>query len=321
MLHLIPRHPRKISTSEIMKSLRDQGFVTTERSIQRDLQNLSSRGFALTVDDRSRPYGWSWAKGAKILDIPGMEPHTALAFKLAEQFLTPIMAPATLGALHAYFKQADQILKATPSGVSEWPSKVRIITRGQRLLPPKGDPDVLATTYQALFEGKQLECRYRRRTDSEIKDYHANPLGLVFRDGVIYLVCTLYDYDNVLQLAMHRMITARVTHEAVSLPKEFDLDGYLRSGGLDFPLGKPITLDIEMKESTAKHLEETPLSEDQKIRVSSEGWVRISATVPDTEQLKWWILGFGGDVRVIGPKNLRSRVTEALENAIQHYQI
>ena len=96
---MIPRHPRKITAAELLSRLEDQGYETTERTIQRDLVQFSGKLFALTVDDRRRPYGWQWAQDAELLDIPGMEPQSVLAFKLAEYFLEPMMAPATLSAL------------------------------------------------------------------------------------------------------------------------------------------------------------------------------------------------------------------------------
>jgi len=40
--------------------------------------------------------------------------------------------------------------------------------------------------------------------------YTVNPLGLVMRDGTTYLVCTLLDYTDIRQLAMHRMGSAQL---------------------------------------------------------------------------------------------------------------
>jgi predicted DNA-binding transcriptional regulator YafY len=35
------------------------------------------------------------------------------------------------------------------------------------------------------------------------------------------------------------------------------------------------------------------------------GWVRVQATVPDTAQLRWWLMGFGEGVEVLEPVSLR----------------
>jgi len=320
MLRMIPRHPRKITVSQLKSQLDAQGYETTERTLQRDLVALSGKGFALVADERTRPHGWQWGRDMKILDIPGMEPQTALAFRLAEQFLKPLMAPATLEALSPYFLQASQVLKGTSGNLKAWPYKVRILSRGQSLIPPKGNPDTLMIAYDALFSDHQFHCHYKRRTDNQVKEYVVNPLGLVFRDGVIYLVCSLFDYKDVVQLALHRMSHAEPLATPVKRPSDFDLDAYLKDGGLDFRLGGTLTLRIDLKSVTAQHLAETPLSEDQEIKgPDAEGWVHIKATVPDTAQLRWWILGLGEQIRVRHPESLKKEIAQTLRRAAGLY--
>jgi len=321
MLRLIPRHPRKISVSELHAHLLDQGFSTTERTIQRDLLYLSGETFAITVDDRSRPHGWQWAQHADMVDIPGMEPQTALAFQLAQQFLQPMMAPSTLTALDPYFRQATRTLENGPEAVRTWPKKVRAITRGQRLIAPEIDPLVLNVVFDALFNDRQLQVAYLRRGDDAPRDYVVNPLGLVFRDTVVYLVCSLYDYDDVRQLALHRMQAAHLLESSLHRVEGFDLDVYLKQGAFDFRLGEEIALHIRVAQGTAQHLAETPLSHDQTMDASErEGWMDIRATVPDTSQLRWWILGMGSNIEVRAPAGLREDIVSSLECGLAQYK-
>ena len=37
----------------------------------------------------------------------------------------------------------------------------------------------------------------------------------------------------------------------------------------------------------------------------AEGKIKIKATVADTSQLRWWLLGFGPQVEILKPKFLR----------------
>lgn len=320
MLRMIPRHPRKTTVSELQQKLTDQGYETTERTIQRDLNHLSGELFALSVDNRSIPHGWQWAQDAELLDIPGMEPQTALAFKLAESFLEPMMAPATLEALAPYFKQANQVMAATPNTVRTWPDKVRTITRGQTLIPPTVEHEVLDVVYDALFDDQQFQARYQRRYDGEVKDYTVNPLGLVFRDGVIYLICSLFDYDDIVQLALHRIEGANSLDEPARRPEGFDLDKYLREGSLDYRLGEQLLeLHLHVAAETGFHLRETPLSQDQRLAPRGDGSMDLHASVADTGQLRWWLLGLGSNVEVIAPASLRQEIAKHLQTASKMY--
>ena len=42
--------------------------------------------------------------------------------------------------------------------------------------------------------------------------------------------------------------------------------------------------------------------------------VIIKATLPDTSQLRWWLLGFGSGVEVLGPSSLEKNLRKSLIN-------
>ena len=72
--------------------------------------------------------------------------------------------------------------------------------------------------------------------------------------------------------------------------------------------------------NTGFHLSETPVSKDQKYKEEKNGKIRISGTVADTEQLRWWILGFGENVEVIKPKILRDEISKRIKLASAIYK-
>ena len=318
MLQLIPRGPRKITVQELVGRLRDHAFDVTERTVQRDLQKLSGSLFPLRVDERSRPHGWCWSEDAAVMDIPGMDPQTALGFTLAERFLRPLMAPSTLDALNPHFTQARRVLANAPAVVSNWPDKVFIQHRSQPLIAPAVPADVIATVYEALLREKRFAVDYQRRRDRNWQRHEVNPLAIVLRDGVIYLLARLFDYDDVLQLVLHRMRNAKLLDIDASPSAGFDTEAYLREHALDFPRGE-IRLVFRMHGETAKHLGESPLSGDQVLSEQNDGWVRIEATVTETSQLHWWLLGFGDQVEVVAPAALREGLRERLRRALEHY--
>jgi predicted DNA-binding transcriptional regulator YafY len=90
------------------------------------------------------------------------------------------------------------------------------------------------------------------------------------------------------------------------------LDDYLNRGGGQFGEGKIITLKATISEALARILEETPLSTDQKI-LSGKSGVRLTATVFDSWQLRFWILSQGADVVVRQPAALRKEIVARIE--------
>jgi predicted DNA-binding transcriptional regulator YafY len=303
MLRLIPRAPRKIETAALERLLFEEGFEVNRRSIQRDLNTLSTR-FPLLCDMREKPYGWCWDADA-VLDVPGMDPTTALTFALAERFLNHVLPPATLRRMEPHFRQARGVLDHVDHpGMAHWPEKVRILPRGLKLLAPEIDQPVLDVVYAALLKERCFKAHYQPREAAETT-YEVNPLGLVLRDAVTYLVCTLWNYQDVLQLALHRMQYAEILDKPASRPADFDLDAYIAAGHFASPYsGEMVRLEVLFEADAAYHLRETRLSEDQELTDQPDGRVLVKATVRDTGELRWWLLGFEEAVEVLSPEGL-----------------
>jgi len=108
----------------------------------------------------------------------------------------------------------------------------------------------------------------------------------------LYLVCRFRGYDNERSLALHRIMTARVSTLGFERPKEFDLRQYDDDGRFGFGEGERIKLTFRIDKDVGRHLLESPLSVDQQV-VELEEAYEITATVVDSEMLRWWVRGFG----------------------------
>jgi hypothetical protein len=118
---LIPRHPREKDAAALQRGLAEQGYSVSRRTIQRDLQDLSVQ-FPLRCDEHSKPFTWQWMAGGSVIDIPGMEPAAALAFRLAETYLKPLLPRSTLRYLDPHFRRAGEVLAGGKgAGIGMWP--------------------------------------------------------------------------------------------------------------------------------------------------------------------------------------------------------
>ncbi len=305
MLRAIPRAPRRIDTTSIRDKLTAQGYEISLRTIQRDL-NMLSKDWPL-LSDEAKPQGWWWPKDAA-LDIPGLDPQTALVFKMAESHLAQVLPAATLDALSPWFKAANGVIDNLEGEYGRWTDKVRILPKGLALLPPKIDPLVQETVYQALLGEKRLSIVYLTRGATSPKEYEISPLGLVQKGQLFYIVCTIKDYDDLSTLLLHRFQSAKLLQEkSVRRPAGFDIDRYILEGNLGYPKGPPIQLIADFEENAAMTLFETPLTEAQTLVKQANGTVRVTATVPNTMDLIAWLNSYGKKVKVIEPATFLDR--------------
>lgn len=320
MLRLIPRHPFKVTAKQLYEHLLAESYLVTKRTVERDLQTLSEV-FPITADEREKPYGWSWARDGAVFDLPGLSNTEALTFKLVEQHLKPILPVSTLDQLGPYFATADKKL----TGLSEhspahsWLEKVRVIQPTQTLLPPAIDGDAQRIVSEGLLLDRQIKVSYLKRGEDNPVEYVIHPLGLVERGQMVYLACTLFDYEDIRILALHRIHSAELLETPCQRPEGFSLDSYIASGVFGFGGGETITLEAIFRDHAGDHLYETPLDANQTLTPLDDGKLRLSAMVVNTEQLRWWLLGFGGRVEVLLPQALRESVAQSAREVFSLY--
>lgn len=319
MLRMIPRAPKKIAASEISTRLAGLGVGTTLRTVQRDLHTLSL-SFPI-VADQAKPMGWSWRSDAAMLDIPGMDSHTALTFTLVESYMQKLLPATTLSHMRPWFRHADDVLKASASPMARWQDKVRIITKAPSLQSPVIDADVQAVIYDCLMQGQQIAITYQAITkDEPPKTYPVHPLGIVVREQVVYLVCTIKEHADTRFLALHRVSAAKRLDAPARVPEGFDIDQVAARNLGILMSDQPILLEMKISKLVAKYLEETPLSTDQQLSVMEDGWVRLQATVPDSVQIRNWILSLGAEAVVQGPEHLCADMKAAVLRMSELYR-
>ncbi|NOT19195.1 MAG: WYL domain-containing protein [Sideroxydans sp.] len=320
-LRLIPRHPRKITASELCANLQADGFVVGKRTVERDLQSLGTI-FPIVSDERSKPYGWCWQSNAPTFDLPGISNSAAIALLLARDHLHTLLPISTLAQLHPYFALAEKKLSTLEqhTQITGWQHKVRVIPATQPLLPPAIEEEVQATIYEALLMEKQCLIAYQKRDATEPENYPVHTLGLVQRGQILYLVCTIRTYPHLRLLALHRIKAVALLDDATVPPVDFDLDAYIASSAFGWMPKESIKLKAIFVQEAAAHLYETPLETNQALFELEDGRIQLEATVQETLQLRWWLQGFGDAVEVVEPKQLRQQMADSAKRLVDRYE-
>ena len=228
--------------------------------------------------------------------------------------MVPAFVPADQPSAEGVLSSGDGVKK-----LASWRKKVAIVPPNQPLIPPNYPEEIIEAVHSALLSEQQLEISYTSREQGETKTYPVHPLGIVQRGAVTYLVATLYDYTDIRLLAVHRIHSAQVLDQPAKTPKKFDLEKYIRLGAFGFEESGEIKLVVRFTTPSVEHLRETPLSLDQQIEPDQPDWVRLRATVPDTAQLRWWLMGFGDQVEILEPVSLRDEFVNMTQSLHRIY--
>jgi len=260
-------------------------------------------------------------ENADIVDIPKMDQKTALTFRMVEQFLSQMMPKSIIQFLEPYFNRAQAILETVEkSSMRKWFEKIAVIPRGQSLMKAEIDDGIRDIVYEGVLRDKQIMLKYKRLGAEKSKEYPVNPLGLVFRNEIIYLVGIAKDYEYPAQFPLHRILKAELLETGALIPDETTLERYITSGEFSFAYDEDlIKLEAIFDKYYALRLEETPLSPDQTLVEKNSDQVLLTATVLGSYELREWLRSFGDSVEIVSPISLREEFKEMVRNLNQKY--
>ncbi|MBY0572892.1 MAG: WYL domain-containing protein, partial [Undibacterium sp.] len=274
---------RPLKTSDIHERLRSLGHDISKRTVERDLQHLSTQ-FPIYADDAEHALCWRYVNDVAIHLFPGLSEAEAVSFIVLQQFAQQLLPESLSQDLQPYFQEAKRTLSSSisKSAIKTWPTKIRSVSATQPLINPPISKEVLKNVHAALLSDQQASIRYQAHGKNEAKEYCANLLGLVERGSVHYLVVTIEPYQEVRMLVMHRIVNATVLDTSVKKPESFSLDAYINSGAFGFgsPQGETL-IHLRFFNGAGNALKETPLARDQVVTQVDNYTIEVNATVRD----------------------------------------
>lgn len=299
-----------VAAQEVADRLRDSGIQRDLRWVQYLLKHLVEVEDTVDRDDSQKPYLYRWRQDVAHPLNPELSDREALTLLLASAHLRPLLPQTVLSWMSDRFEDARHRLDPRHGArpFNSWPEKVAVVSQLPPMMPPAIEDAVFSSVSEALLNDRWLNVDYRNAAGARLDNRRVMPLALVRQAERLFLVCRFDGYEDVRNLALHRIQTAQVTPHPFERPRDFDLQTYIDSGGFGFGNGERIVLEMRVVPHVADLLAETPLSADQSITLSADGSFRVQASVLRSEQIRWWIRMQGDAVHVLAPTNLLDEV-------------
>ena len=319
LLKHLPKRESGITVTELLTRLESSGFKISRRTVERDLIDLSLV-FPLQCNDDITPQAWYWTPGVNV-ELQGITLTEALSLTLVADAIRPLLPASMLSVLEPRFVHARQKLKGLEddSPAARWLEKVASVRPDLNLQAPNIDPELLEALQRALINERQVKCQYYSAHTDKLSEMTLNPLAMVQRGLVTYLIATAHPYTDVRQFAVHRFRIVDLLDKSVEGLQGFDLSAYLASDALQFGTPAKIQFQAWVSERQARLIRETPLSPDMTLEQLEDGY-RVRSTLSNTWQLHWWILSQGDAMVVEQPADLRTQIGETLQRAAAAYQ-
>ena len=156
----------------------------------------------------------------------------------------------------------------------------------------------------------------------EMKDHALSPYLLKEYRNRWYAVGYSDRAENILVLALDRILDIRKCNTKFIANTSFDADNYFRHsmGVTAIDNASPDLVELSFTPAQAQYVISQPVHHTQKITKQNDKEVRISIEVYQTHELIMTILGYGAGVTVLKPASLRQKIEETVDAIRRNYQ-
>jgi predicted DNA-binding transcriptional regulator YafY len=312
LLHLQSRG--RLTAAELAGELE-----VSERTIYRDLFELGAAGVPI-YGERGKGGGYRLLDGYRT-NLTGLTAEEAGALLIAGA--PGPAAELGLGSLLAATRL--KLLAAVPPALRETATRAE----GRFYLDPGGwehdrprNDRHLQTVARAVWNDRRLEISYRRH-DGKAARRMLDPLGLVHKTGVWYLVAIHDGGTRVYRV--DRILAAQETEAASRRPDDFDLARFWESWEIDYAASLPVfSTRVRLGPLAQRHrddlggLSPRSVAEDPP---DNDGWVEQTLLFDDRRVAIAALLALAPEVEIIAPDDLRHDLVTIAQATIERLTI
>lgn len=162
---------------------------------------------------------------------------------------------------------------------------------------------------------KSLKRREQRSYSYQPYLFEPVPLG----EGV-YVVGYSQTHGEIRTFKVERILRATLTTEHFKRPDQIDVDSLLRHAWSIWYGDNPVEVRLRFSARVVQRVQETLWHPTQEVQLLADGSLDWCAHVAGTQELIPWIRGWGPDVKVLSPPELRTTIAEDMRKAATLYE-
>ncbi len=312
---LLQQHPR-LSARELAERLE-----VSRRTVMRDMEALSAAGVPVYTE-RGRNGGCVLLPGYRA-DVSGLTPREAQALfawsgraSLSEELGLRDALQSAMGKLSSTLPLQLQDDAEALSGA--------IVVDRRRWFAEAEDTGALPVLRQAVVTRRRVRVRYASATAGRPVRRTVDPWGLVEQAGRWYLVAAHRGVSRMYRVS--RIEQVDVLDQPSERPEGLDLQEEwqrLRSGlERSLPPGVDVVIRVRPERAELVRRIATPIlakGEQARDVPADDEWPHVAMRFRVREAACGVLLGFGGDVEVLEPADLRGRLLELASAAVATY--
>jgi proteasome accessory factor B len=288
----------------------------SRRTVFRDLRLVKLAGVPVEFDEASRRYRLTSTMVLPPLNFTAPEALALLV--LCHQSGDRSGAPFQRAALSAAVKLESSLPGRLRDELYGFADAVSLAPR------PRAAEPGHETMYQSLIDAagrrRCVRLRYDSVAEGEIGT-KLSPYRLLFGRHAWYVIGRSSLHRQVRTFHLGRIRQLEVLDEPFHVPRGFSIDRYLRNAWHLIPeRGPDRQVHLRFAPLVARNVADVIWHKTQRTRLNADGTLDYHVTVSGLWEISWWLLGYGDQVEVVRPKELREIVARRLRAALSQYE-
>lgn len=289
---------------------------TRRETIYRDRTELEAEGYPFIEVGHGR---WKIDRTRFLSEIK-VNLHEALALYLA--------ARRTSHQTRFHHPHAANGVEKLAAALQQ-PMAERLLKTADRILKQEKDPDkikILEIIAQAWVEQRKVRIEYQRLGHEGVTRHTISPYLIepsIWSDSVYVIAQSDFD-DKIYAFKIERILHAFLTGETFEIPASFDDERLLKHAwGIWYADRPPVTVKLRFAPNSGviQRLEESVWHPLERIEKTEDGGRIWSAEVAEWREMLPWIRGWGADVEVLEPRELREALEKEAKRLARVYRV
>ena len=306
MFYELTDEEHTLTNTEILEYLKNNNVSANMRTIRDDILLLNSFGFDIeTIKSRPNRYYW----GERTFELPELK----------------LLVDAVSSSRFITEKKSKELAKKLYNFTSKHQRRgiKRNITVTKRV---KTDNEsiyyIIDTVNEAINKKRKIAFKYTEysvsgekvfRNDGEV--YELSPYTLFWNDDYYYVIGWSDKHDNISVFRADRLCNTEILKEkAKKQPKDFNLEDYSKRI-FEMYDGESVEVRLECKDELAKYIVDR-FGDKLHTKSDGNGFFEVTVGVSLSPNFYAWVFRFGGDIRILAPKEAVGEYSSMLKKAI-----
>ncbi len=261
--------------------------------------------------------GWYYTNQTWILPNIMVTEGELLAFFLSVEVARRYVGTALEGALRSAIEKFSKNIKG-PVSIDLETLRTHFTFAAPVLAA--ANEQALLDLHHAISENRRIWMRYYTASRDEHTERTVSPYHLYNVQGDWYLIAFDDMRQEVRNFSIGRMEDWRVLEETFQRDTAFSIDDYMGSAFQTERGGEAVEVAVRFDEQQARYIRERRWHETQKIEELPEGGLIMRFQTGGLDEVKRWVMQYGGHAEVLTPKELRNQIRLDVEKLKQIYE-